>query len=110
MTITILLCTPNLTKKRLLLLLRPAGRPMFYAVGLRILLGILLETTIHFWCTYPLTKAVFLDIDADTLLSFKLRTLNLLGAVFIVAIAVVIAARPEIRFLSTLFSRLFVLL
>ena len=104
MIITILLCTPNLTKKKLLLVLRPAGRQMFYDVGLRNLLGILLETVIHFRRTYPLTKAVFLDIDANTLLRFKFPMLNLLEAVVIVAIAVVIAASLAIRILSTLFS------
>ena len=54
-----------------------------------------------------MTKAVFLDIDADELLRFKLCMLNLLEAV---AIAVVIIALHAIRFLLTLFSRLFVLL
>ena len=79
-------------------------------VALQILLGTLLETRIHSRRTCPLTKAVFLDIDADALLRSKLHMLNLLRAVVIIAIAVIIAALHEIRFLSTLFSRLFVLL
>ena len=58
--------------------------------------------------TCPLTKAVFLAIDADVLLQSKFLVWNLLGAVVIVAITVVVAASLAIRILSTLFSRLFV--
>jgi hypothetical protein len=94
----------TLTKRFLLLLLHPVGRPVNNAVALQNLLCNPLEIITRSRRTCPLTKAVFLDIDADALLRSKFLARNLLGAVVIVAIAVVIAASLAIRILSTLFS------
>src|SRR4051812_7518388 len=91
------------------ILLLQVGRLDSLASALQNLLEIPLATHIISRRIFPLMKAVFLDIDAALQCS-KHPTQNLLGVVAVVAIAVVIAALHVIRFLSTLLSRLFVLL
>src|SRR4051812_7265446 len=107
MTTTTLLFFKLIPKKTFLFKLSQAGLPVWNVVGLQIPLGTPLVMLILFLLACPPMKAVFLDIlDAELPRSKDLMQ-NLLGAV-VIAIAVVSAVLLVIRFLSTLFFRLFV--
>ena len=92
----------TLMKNKNPLVLHQVGMLVFNDQELQSLLCNHLEIITPFQLASPLTPAVFLDIEADALRRSKLPMLNLLGAVVIVARALVIAALHAIRFLSTL--------